>query len=112
MACRRIHVIQLAPVSPTNIKFSHQCGIAASRGYKIIRLIRRIVAYMKIKKNLYYSCCTKTIVTPNLKTVIQEWRPLHKKDIYMLEKVQRRATKLIQKIRNTSYEMRLRECGF
>ena len=29
----------------------------------------------------------------------------------MLEKVQRRATKTIQKLRNISYEMRLKECG-
>ena len=29
----------------------------------------------------------------------------------MLERVQRRATKTIQKFRNISYEMRLKECG-
>ena len=29
----------------------------------------------------------------------------------MLERVQRRATKLILKLRNISYEMRLKECG-
>ena len=29
----------------------------------------------------------------------------------MLERVQRRATKMIQKLRNISYEMRLKECG-
>ena len=31
--------------------------------------------------------------------------------IIMLERVQRRATKMIPKLRNISYEMRLRECG-
>ena len=30
----------------------------------------------------------------------------------MLERVQRRATKMIPKLRNISYEMRLKECGF
>ena len=29
----------------------------------------------------------------------------------MLEREQRRATKMIPKLRNISYEMRLRECG-
>ena len=29
----------------------------------------------------------------------------------MLERVQRRATKMIQKLRNITYEMRLKECG-
>ena len=32
-------------------------------------------------------------------------------DIDMLERVQRRATKMIPKLRNISYEMRLKECG-
>ena len=35
----------------------------------------------------------------------------HKKDIDRLERVQRRATKMIPKLRNISYEMRLKECG-
>ena len=39
------------------------------------------------------------------------WRPYRKKDIDMLERVQRRATKMIPKLRNISYEMRLKECG-
>ena len=30
----------------------------------------------------------------------------------MLERVERRATKMIQKLRNISYEMHLNECGF
>ena len=34
-----------------------------------------------------------------------------KKDIDMLERVQRRATKMIPKLRNISYELRLKECG-
>ena len=34
-----------------------------------------------------------------------------KKDIGMLERVQKRANKMIQKLRNISYEMRLKECG-
>ena len=29
----------------------------------------------------------------------------------MLERVQRRATKIIPKLRNISYEMRLKDCG-
>ena len=52
-----------------------------------------------------------TIVRPHLEYCIQAWRPYRKKDIDMLERVQRRATKMIQKLRNISYEMRLKECG-
>ena len=53
----------------------------------------------------------KTIVRPHLEYCIQAWRPYRKKDINMLERVQRRATKIIQKLRNIRYEMRLKECG-
>ena len=47
----------------------------------------------------------------HLEYCIQAWRPYRKKDIDMLERVQRRATKMIPKLRNISYEMRLKECG-
>ena len=53
----------------------------------------------------------KTIVRPHLEYCIQAWKPYRKKDIDILERVQRRATKMIQKLRNISYEMRLKECG-
>ena len=53
----------------------------------------------------------KTIVRPHLEYCIQAWRPYRKKDIDMLERVQRRTTKMIPKLRNISYEMRLKECG-
>ena len=48
----------------------------------------------------------KTIVRPHLEYCIQAWRPHRKKDIDMLEKVQRRTTKMIPILRNISYEMR------
>ena len=51
----------------------------------------------------------KTIVRPHLEYCIQAWRPYRKKDIDMLERVQRRATKMIPKLRNISYEMRLKK---
>ena len=53
----------------------------------------------------------KTIVRPHLEYCIQAWRPHRKKDIDMLEKIQRRTTKMIPILRNISYEMRLKECG-
>ena len=39
------------------------------------------------------------------------WRPCRKKDIDMLERAERNATKIIQKLKDVSYEMRRRECG-
>ena len=42
---------------------------------------------------------------------IQAWRPYRKKDIDELEKIQRRATKIIPELRDLSYESRLLQCG-
>ena len=91
-----------------DMKVSEQCAIAAANGNQILGLIRRNIVYKKKKLiiPLY-----KTIVRPHLEYCIQAWRPYRKKDIDILERVQRRATKMIQKLRNISYEMRLKECG-
>ena len=42
---------------------------------------------------------------------MQAWRPYLKKDIDMLERIQRRATKMIPELRDLSYKERLKECG-
>ena len=39
------------------------------------------------------------------------WSPHHQKDIQKIEKVQRRATKMIKEIRNLTYEERLKVCN-
>ena len=74
----------LGVIISADMKVSEQCGIAASKGNKILGLIRRN---------------------------IQAWRPYRKKDIDTLERIQRRATKMIPELRDLSYEERLKECG-
>ena len=91
-----------------DMKVSEQCGIAASKGNKILGLIRRNITYKgkKLIIPLY-----KAIVRPHLEYCIQAWRPYRKKDIDTLERIQRRATKIIPELRDLSYEERLKECG-
>ena len=55
--------------------------------------------------------CVCVHIDVHLEYCIQAWRPYRKKDIDMLERVQRRATKMIPKLRNISYGMRLIESG-
>ena len=90
------------------MKVSEQCGIAASKGNQILGLIRRTIAYKE--KQLIVSLY-KAIVRPRLEYCIQAWRPYCKKDIDKLERIQRRATKMIPELRDLSYENRLLQCG-
>ena len=53
----------------------------------------------------------KAIVRPHLEYCIQAWRPYRKKYIDKLERIQRRATKIIPELRDLSYESRLLQCG-
>ena len=71
-------------------------------------LIRKNITYKEKKLiiPLY-----KAIVSPHLEYCIQAWRPYRKKDIDTLQRIQRRATKIIPELRDLSYEERLKECG-
>ena len=53
----------------------------------------------------------RTYVRPHLEYCIHFWTPVNVKDADMLEKVQRRATKMIPNLRNLSYEERLERLG-
>ena len=71
------------------MKVSEQCRIAASNGNQILGMIRRYIAY---KENVLIIHLYKANIIPHLQYCIQAWRPYLRKDIDMLEKIQRRAT--------------------
>lgn len=87
---------------------TRQCIEAAKRANSTLGMIKRTIVNRdkSIMLNLY-----KTLVRPKLEYCIQAWSPYWQKDKDVLERVQRRATRMINNCKGLSYEERLKKCG-
>ena len=96
----------LGVVFSNDLKPSKQCSEVVKTANKLIGFIGRAFEFRteEIILNLY-----NALVRPHLEYCVQCRSPYYKKDIEKLERVQRRVTKLIPRLRNKSYEERLSE---
>jgi len=96
----------LGVIVSSDLKFGKQCAIAAKKGNQILGIIARTFENRskKIILQLY-----KSLVRPHLDYCIQAWRPHLVKDIEALEKVQRRATRMIRDCKGMSCCDRLKK---
>src|SRR5579863_6054949 len=95
----------LGVIADNSLKFADQCNKVVKEAYSTLGLINRTIKY-KSKNNILR--LYKALVRPKLEYCVQAWRPFLKKDIDSLEKVQRRATKMISECRGLDYQERLK----
>jgi hypothetical protein len=88
----------------SDLKWKEQCCKAANKGMSVLGMIRRT---FKIVNEAAFKILYNTYVRPHLEYCVQAWCPHYRKDIDCLEKVQRRATKMVFGLEKFTYEERL-----
>ena len=90
----------------TSMKASRHCAEVVKKANKTMGIIRRNFKNLnrKVIVKLY-----KSLVRPHVDYCVQVWKPYFKKDIDLIEGVQRRMTKMIPALRSYDYPTRLTE---
>jgi len=74
---------------------------AVSMANRVLGMIKRTFS-IRDKEDILQ--LYESLVRPHLEYSIQAWRPHNQKDMYLIERVQRRATKLISNLMGYTYK--------
>ena len=89
----------------SDMKSSVQCARAAAKSMAMLGLVKRQFKNIGRKEfEILYKC----YVRPHMEYCVQSWSPHLKRDISCLERVQRRATKLVNGMKGLDYQRRLK----
>ena len=96
----------LGVIISDDLKVGRQCHRAAGNASRMLGCIGRGINSRKreVLMPLY-----RALVRPHLEYCVQYWRPYLQKDIETLERVQRRATKLVHGLQDKTYQERLKD---
>jgi len=91
-------------VITSDLKFSEQCSQAYSKASRVLGMIKRTIVYKSADTlvRLY-----KSLVRPHLEYCTAAWSPHYLKDRKLLEKIQRRFTRMVPGLQELPYESRL-----
>jgi len=103
----------------TNTMLHHEKGTSINRedvardlgvinmAYKMVRLIKRNFKYLSISS---FVLVYKNLVRSHLDYCNCAWNPYSKADIETLEKIQKRATKILPKLSHLKYSDQFKKC--
>lgn len=98
----------LGVILTPDFKFSAQAAYASSKANRVFGMLKR--TFLSRDAELW-ACLYRTYIRPQLEFAVSAWNPFLRRDTTVLEKVQRRVTKIPYALRELEYNDRLTRMG-